>query len=39
MVANRRYITYGEEEWRDATARCLEKMELYDTNGVQHKFV
>ena len=25
-----RYITYGEQEWREATEGCLKRMELYD---------
>ena len=29
-----RYITYGEEEWRQATLQCLKRMELYDDTGV-----
>ena len=26
----RRYITYGEQEWREATQACLDRMEVYD---------
>jgi hypothetical protein len=25
-----RYVTYGEQEWREATEECLRRMELYD---------
>jgi len=25
-----RYVTYGEQEWREATEACLKRMELYD---------
>jgi hypothetical protein len=28
-----RYMTYGEQEWREATESCLRNMELYDDNG------
>lgn len=28
-----RYVTYGEQEWREATEACLRGMELYDDNG------
>lgn len=31
------YLTYGEEEWREATAKCLESMELYDLTS-RHQF-
>ena len=23
-------MTYGEQEWREATQACLDRMELYD---------
>lgn len=29
----RRYVTYGEQEWREATEACLKRMELYDDNS------
>jgi leucyl-tRNA synthetase len=32
-----RYITYGEEEWRERTEKALEGMELYDIT-VRHAF-
>lgn len=32
------YITYGEQEWREATQRCLEKMECYDSS-TRNQFV
>lgn len=31
-----RYITYGEQEWREATEACLKRMELYDDNSEWH---
>jgi leucyl-tRNA synthetase len=27
------YITYGEQEWKEATLSCLEKMETYDDSA------
>lgn len=30
-----RYMTYGEQEWREATEACLKHMELYDDNSEQ----
>lgn len=31
------YMTYGEQEWREATEACLKHMELYDDN-TRHQF-
>lgn len=31
------YVTYGEQEWREATEACLKRMELYDDN-TRHQF-
>jgi leucyl-tRNA synthetase len=31
------YMTYGEQEWREATESCLRNMELYDDNA-RHQF-
>ena len=27
------YVTYGEQEWKEATLGCLQKMELYDDSA------
>lgn len=31
------YVTYGEQQWREATEGCLKRMELYDDN-TRHQF-
>jgi leucyl-tRNA synthetase len=31
------YLTYGEQEWREATQKCLAKMETYDLSA-RHQF-
>jgi leucyl-tRNA synthetase len=31
------YVTYGEQDWREATEACLKRMELYDDN-TRHQF-
>jgi len=31
------YLTYGEEEWREATAKCLSHMETYELS-TKHNF-
>jgi leucyl-tRNA synthetase len=31
------YLTYGEDEWRDATLRALEGMEAYNEDA-RHAF-
>ncbi|KAL4854122.1 Leucine--tRNA ligase [Chlorella vulgaris] len=31
------YMTYGEEEWREATQTCLQRMEVYD-DTTRHQF-
>lgn len=31
------YLTYGEQEWKEATQQCLAKMETWDSHG-RHAF-
>ena len=31
------YLTYGEQEWKEATQKCLAQMETYDT-AARHSF-